>query len=162
MTVGSVLWGASAERASLEFALLAAAVGTAARLLLHLPFPLPEASATLDDWNHWPKPMKFIEPDEGPVLVTIEYKIAPGKAKDFLKAIHNYQRIRRRDGAMRWGVYYDSESPGVYVEIFLVDSWAEHQRQHDCFSLANRVLEDQGLGYAIEQVRIRHLVYARK
>src|SRR6202047_2266546 len=100
MAVGSVLWGASGERAGLEKALLASAVGIAACLLLRLPFSLPEPSTTLDIWNHWPRPTMFVEPepDDGPVLVTVEYKIEPVKALEFLKAIHKYQRIRRRDG----------------------------------------------------------------
>jgi len=45
---------------------------------------------------------------------------------------------RRRD---RWGVYYDSESSGIYVETFLVDSWVEHQRQHGRFTIADRTVE---------------------
>jgi MFS family permease len=164
MAVGSVLWGASAERASLEIALLASALGIAACLALRLRFPLPEPSATLDTWNHWPKPTMFEqpEPDEGPVLVTIEYKIDPEKSEEFLEAIHKYQRIRRRDGATRWGVYYDSESADVYLETFLVDSWAEHQRQHDRFTVADRSVEDRVYRYALSPVRIRHFIYAKK
>jgi MFS family permease len=163
MTVGSVLWGASAERAGLEKALLASAIGIAACLLLRLPFPLPEPSTTLDVWNHWPRPIMFVEPEpnDGPVLVTIEYEIDPGDAQEFLEAIHKYQRVRRRDGATRWGVYYDSESPGIYVETFLVDSWAEHQRQHDRFTVADRTIEDRVFRFAREPVRVRHFIYAR-
>jgi MFS family permease len=164
LTIGSAFWGASAERGGLEKIFLASGLGIAACLLLRLPFPLPEPSATLDAWNHWPKPMIFAEPepDEGPVLITIEYKIYPDKAREFLQAIHKYQRIRRRDGATRWGVYYDSELPGVYVEIFLVDSWAEHQRQHDRFTVADRAAENRVLSYALEPARTRHLIYATK
>jgi MFS family permease len=164
MALGSVLWGASADRTSLEKALLISGFGIAACLLLRLPFPLPEPSAPFDAWNHWPKPVMFAEPkpDEGPVLVTIEYKVDPGKAQEFLDAIYKYQRIRRRDGATRWGVYYDSQSPGIYVETFLVDSWAEHERQHERFTLADQTVEKQVFGYALEPIRIRHLIYARK
>jgi len=164
MTIGSVLWGASAEHTSLEKALLASGFGIAACLLLRLPFPLPEPSAALDVWNHWPKPMLVAEPepDEGPVLVTIEYKVNPDKANEFLEAIHKYERIRRRDGATRWSVYYDAEFPGQYLETFLVDSWAEHQRQHDRFTLADRTIEDQVIRCALEPLRIRHFIYASK
>ena len=163
MAIGSVLWGASAERAGLEKALLASAVGIAACLLLRLDFSLPEPTATLDVWNHWPKPSMFVEPepDDGPVLVTVEYKIDPAEATQFLEAIHKYQRIRRRDGATRWGVYYDSESPGIYVETFLVDSWAEHQRQHDRFTIADRTVEEQVFRFVREPLRIRHFIYAK-
>ena len=84
------------------------------------------------------------EPDEGPVLVTVEYQIDPNKAAEFLDAIHDYERIRRRDGATRWGVFYDAEVPGRYVENFLVESWAEHARQHDRFTLADGQFEEAG------------------
>lgn len=164
MTVGSVLWGASAEHTSLQKALLASGLGIVACLLLRWQFPLPEPSGALDVWNHWPKPVMFAEPapDDGPVLVTIEYKVDPDKASEFLKAIHKYQRIRRRDGATRWGIYYDSEFPGQYLETFLVDSWAEHERQHGRFTVVDRTLENQVLRYSLEPVRIRHFIYARK
>jgi len=163
MTIGTVLWGASAEYTSLEKALLASGFGMAACLLLRLPFPLPEPSASLDVWNHWPKPMMFAEPepDEGPVLVTIEYKVNLDRAKEFLEAIHRCQRIRRRDGATRWAVYYDAEFQGQYLETFLVDSWAEHERLHDRFTLADRMAEDQVLRYALDPVRIHHSIYAK-
>jgi MFS family permease len=164
MTLGSVLWGVAAERTNLEVALLASGIGIAACLLLRVPFPLPKPSATLDVWNHWPKPTMFAEPepDAGPVLITMEYKVAPDKVQDFLEAIYKYQRVRRRDGATRWGVYYDSETPGLYLETFLVDSWAEHERQHNRFTVADREIEDQVFGNSIGQPRIRHFIYARK
>ena len=66
--------------------------------------------------------------DLGPVLVTVKYVIDPAKAPAFLNDIYQYQRIRRRDGATRWGIYFDTESPHVYLETFLVDSWLEHER----------------------------------
>ncbi|HXN99775.1 MAG TPA: MFS transporter [Candidatus Acidoferrales bacterium] len=164
MAIGSVLWGASAEHASLAKALLASGIGIAACLLLRLPFPLPEPSSALDVWNHWPKPAMFEvpEPDEGPVLITVEYKVAPDKSEEFLEAIYKYQRIRRRDGATRWGVYYDAEFPGQYLETFLVDSWAEHERQHYRFTVADRTTENEVARYALEPIRIRHFIYARK
>jgi MFS family permease len=163
MAIGSVLWGGLAERVGLEKALLASAVGIAACLLLRSFFSLPEPSTTLDAWNHWPKPTMFVrpEPDDGPVLVTVEYKIDPVKAQEFLEAIHKYQRIRRRDGATRWSVYYDAQTPGLYVETFLVDSWAEHQRQHHRITMADRTVEEQVFRFASEPVRVRHFIYAR-
>ena len=125
---------------------------------------MPEPSDVLDAWNRWPKPTMFAEPqpDDGPVLVTIEYEVYPEKAQEFLEAIHKYQRIRRRDGATRWGVYYDAEFPGQYIETFIVDSWAKHQRQHNRFPLGDRTIENQVLRYLLEPLKIRHFVYARK
>jgi len=50
----------------------------------------------------------------------------------------------------RWGIFYDTQSPNVYLETFLVDSWAEHQRQHERFTVADRELEKRVLSYALE------------
>jgi hypothetical protein len=102
------------------------------------------------------------EPDAGPVLVTVEYKVDPAKEPEFLDAIHDYQRIRRRDGAVHWGIYYDTEHTGVYVENFLVASWAEHARQHDRFTMVDRESEDRVLRLAIEPVKTRHFLYAHR
>jgi len=74
----------------------------------------------LSTWNHWGNPRIFEEhADElGPVLVTVKYVIDPVKAPNFLNEIHRYQRIRRRDGATRWGIFYDTQAPNVYLETF--------------------------------------------
>src|SRR5437016_5672029 len=37
--------------------------------------------------------------DEGPVLVTVEYRVDRDRTEEFLEAIHEYGRVRRRDGA---------------------------------------------------------------
>ncbi|MGB9416596.1 MAG: MFS transporter [Acidobacteriaceae bacterium] len=73
----------------------------------------------------------FWDLGQGPVLVTVQYVIDPAKASEFLHQIYKYQRVRRRDGATSWGVFVDTKAPDTYLESFKVDSWAEHERQHD-------------------------------
>jgi hypothetical protein len=102
------------------------------------------------------------DPDEGPVLVTVKYIVDPEKAPEFLHQIYKYQRVRRRDGATRWGVFFDTEAPDVYLESFQVDSWAEHERQHDRFTLADREVENRVLSYARKPVEVKHYIYARE
>jgi hypothetical protein len=40
------------------------------------------------------------------------------------------ERHRRRTGAYQWGLYRDLADPDRFLESFVVDSWAEHLRQH--------------------------------
>jgi MFS family permease len=164
VAVGSAVWGFAAGRTSPQTAVLLSGFGIAACLLLRFPFRLSDPGMALEVWNHWGKPVPFAEPapDQGPVLVTIEYKIDPEHAAAFLEAVHGYERVRRRDGATRWGIFYDAELPGKYLETFVVDSWAEHQRQHDRFTIADRALKKRVLGYTLEPTRVHHFVYARK
>ena len=50
--------------------------------------------------------------DQGPVLVTVEYTGYSRTEAEFMQAINEYGRIRRRDGAYRWGLFRDTEISG--------------------------------------------------
>jgi hypothetical protein len=77
-----------------------------------------------------------------------------------LRAIHKYERFRRRDGASRWGIYRDVERPDIYVETFIVSSWAEHLRQHERATREDRNLEERILSHIRGEPTVRHLIYA--
>jgi MFS family permease len=164
VVLGSTLWGYAAERATLHGTLLISSIGVVTCLLLQLVLPLPNTAVDLSAWNHWAKPTMFEEPapDLGPVLVTVRYVVEPAKAADFLQEMYKYQRVRRRDGATRWGIFYDTEQPKVYLETFVVDSWAEHERQHDRFTMADREIENRVLGYALDSPEVKHYIQAKK
>ena len=53
--------------------------------------------------------------DKEPVLGTLEC-VEPQDATAFLRAMEAYGRIRRRDGAFRWGIYRDLEQADVHLE----------------------------------------------
>jgi MFS family permease len=164
VAVGSTLWGFVASHTNVHITLVFASIGTGACLFLGAWFKLPNTAVDLSVWNHWVKPAMLEEPapDQGPVLVTVKYVIDPAKAPAFLREIYKYQRVRRRDGATRWGVFSDTESPDVYLENFLVDSWAEHERQHYRFTVADRELEKRVLSYALKPVEVKHYISARE
>ena len=81
--------------------------------------------------------------DFGPVLVTVEYQVASEEAAEFLKAIRKYGQSRRPDGARTWGIFRDMEDEDRYVETFIVASWAEHLRQHEGLTRADREAEER-------------------
>jgi hypothetical protein len=76
--------------------------------------------------------------------------------------MQEYEHVRRRDGASRWGLYHDTEVPGRYVETFLVRSWAEHLRQHTRLTQADRTLEERVYSLVRDQPRVQHLIEARR
>jgi len=133
MTGGSILWGTLATNTSVATALLVAALGQATALVLAFRWRLPHDSATdLAPSNHWAEPVISVQPaeDRGPVLIEIEYRIAPSQSDEFVAALHRFRPVRQRDGAIRWDVWEDVAEPGRIVESFVVESWVEHQRQH--------------------------------
>ena len=69
--------------------------------------------------------------------------------------------LRRQDGASRRGVYRDSEHPAHYVETFIVESWAEHLRQHGRLTSADRDIEENARRFESKVFEVRHFIYAR-
>jgi MFS family permease len=162
--LGSAVWGGVAQHRSIRLALVYSGFGTVGSSVLALSARLPASTADLTPWNHWRMPVIVKEVSDellgGPVLVTIEYSVVAEQESKFVKAIHQYARVRRRDGAYRWGIYRDVEVANRFVEIFLVHSWAEHLRQHERQTNADRELEQGVYSYVAGEPKVRHLLYA--
>jgi MFS family permease len=164
MAGGAAVWGVVAQHASIQIALLWAGLGGIATIGLGFRWRLPDTTIDVSPWNHWRMPAIVrdveVELESGPVLVTVEYVVNREHASEFIKTMHRYGRIRRRDGASRWGVFRDLEDADRFLEIFLVNSWAEHLRQHERITQADRALEERLHRCAVKEPAVRHLIYA--
>jgi hypothetical protein len=146
MTVGSALWGQIAGLEGLQIAHFAAAVGAALAIPLTWRWKLQTAAEVdLSPSLHWRVPVmtKQVENDEGPVLVTVEYRVEIEDRAAFEQAIDELGYERKRDGAFAWGLFEDAAEPGRFVETFLIDSWLELRHLRERVTNADRMIEDQ-------------------
>jgi len=163
MAVGSAVWGVIATHIGISPALLCAAATMIAGLGAAYFFPLRTSRALdLEPSLHWPEPTYVNEPHPkaGPILVTVDYQIDPARAEDFVDAMHEVKRILQRDGAVRWGLFANPAQPGHYTETFLVESWAEHMRQHARVTGEDRRAQDRSRSFHIGSAppAVTHLV----
>jgi MFS family permease len=145
MAAGSAIWGQAASMVDLQAAQFIAAAGAVAAIPLTWRWKLGTGTGVdLTPSMHWPEPIVTheVERHEGPVLVTVEYRIDPSDREQFLAAMDQLGYERRRNGAYGWGVFEDSANEGRMLETFLVESWLEHLRQHERVTKADRVLQD--------------------
>ena len=160
--LGTAAWGAVAQRSGVRAALVYAGFGTIATAAVALFAQLPDSTTDLSPWNHWRMPVVIAEVgadvEKGPVLVTIEYAVIPKRTAEFVDAMHEYGRMQRRDGAYRWAIFRDTEVADRYLEIFLVNSWAEHLRQHERQTQADRELQVRIDSYLSGEPKVRHLI----
>jgi MFS family permease len=165
LTIGSAIWGELATVTGLPAALAFAAVGAVIAIPLTWRCKLQTgANVDFSPSMHWPAPITTyeIEPDRGPVLVTIEYRIDPKNREAFLRALGRYSRERLRDGAYSWGIFEDPAVEGRFIETFLTDSWLEHLRQHQRVTKADRMLERAVRRFQVgEGPQTTHLVGAQ-
>jgi MFS family permease len=155
MAIGSAFWGAVAERASTPIALTTAAAALLVglplsrryRILAGEPGDLTSAAQAKALNRSAPTVVIELDPDEGPVMVSIDYQIDAAEADAFVAAIHDLRAIRLRDGAVRWGLFHDSADESHYLETFLVESWAEYLRQRERMTMTDRDVRDRVYRY---------------
>jgi MFS family permease len=159
--IGAVIWGTIAARTDLTVALLIAAGVMLAGALLGLRSPMPD-TRVLDRTpsSHWPVPQLVHTPGpaEGPVMVTLTYRVAEEDAVPFTQAMQHVGRSRRRTGALRWELFRDGADPTRFVESYLLGTWAEHLRQHeDRLTGADRRFEQEAHHYVLGEPQVEHL-----
>lgn len=101
--------------------------------------------------------------DTGPVVVTVEYRIAVDDAEPFRLAMRELRRIRRRDGAKRWSLMQDMAAPEIWIERYHSPNWIEHLRRHHRFTVSDREIERKALDFhqGPEPPHTRHLIERR-
>ena len=163
LAAGSWLWGAIAENHSIPTALLISATLLIACALLGRWLPLAQSGdLNLEPLRTWQEPSTAVPivARSGPIVVTIEYLIREEDVAEFLAAMSERRRIRRRDGARNWRLLRDLSDPRVWTERYETPTWLDYIRhnsrmtQHDAI-VPQRLRE---LHCGAEPPRVRRLI----
>ncbi|MDP5225729.1 MULTISPECIES: MFS transporter [Arthrobacter] len=129
--VGAFLWGAVSAGPGVVAALTIAAVLLALVGLSVVVLPLHPATGTLDRSIQpfcAPEPQLLFDPDptDGPVQISIRYRVSPEGGAEFLRSMIQLRDSRRRTGATGWSLVRSGEEDGHYREEFRIRSWGEY------------------------------------
>ncbi|MED5622074.1 MFS transporter [Ideonella sp. BN130291] len=150
---GAALWGQVATWTDVRTSLVCAAIGAVLSLAVTRRFRL-EAGLVSEDLT----PAEFtrpagtdidLGPHEGPVLITIEYRIDPATAPQFLAVMQESRRNRLRHGVLSWSLFRDAADNGRYVEQFVDESWVEHLRHFERMTAFDIALRERRLAFHI-------------
>ena len=150
--VGAALWGQvaslSSVRTSLVLASVAALVALVAMRRMHVG---GRAEEDLTPARLWTAPELAIpvEPDQGPVLVTVEYRIDPERKREFVEAMRESRRVWLSNGLLAWELFDDISDPGCFIEHLIDESWAEYVRRNERVSASYMLLRERKLGFHI-------------
>ncbi len=158
LAIGSAFWGAIASAAGTRWALGASATAV---MLLQWAYRRVRVEmgreadivpgTRLPDLAVADEPL----PDDGPVLIQLEYRIDPEKRDAFFSAIQKAGPTRRRNGATSWRVFRDLEDEGRFVERYVIASWAEYVRLRSRMTMADSLLQQRVAGMQCADVPIR-------
>jgi len=151
LAIGSALWGALANGVGTHWALGVSAVSVIALQWAYRRVRVEMGQeADVVPGVRLPELAIAAEPlpDDGPVLIQLEYRIDPAQRETFLKAIQKVGPTRRRNGATSWRVFRDLGEEGRFVERYVIASWAEYVRLR-----ARMTMADSRLQQAVAQLQ---------
>jgi MFS family permease len=160
MAAGAFLWGAVANRwgTTATFAVAAAAIVPVWLVALRGRFPEVRLQGEVEGW-----PLPEATPSDDVLdrraRVDIVWEVPAERREEFLAAMADLRRSRRRTGSRGWTLSSDVERPSLFVESWTVDSWHDHLEQHQ----VRQVLEDAEASEAVRRIvgpplEVRHYV----
>lgn len=163
---GSLLWGQVAGLSDVRTAVVAAAVFGPLALLATRRVSVEgggDEDLTPAQPASVPEVAINVAPDDGPVMVSVEYQIDPARAEDFARVMQVTRRARLRQGALTWALLRDTSVPGRYVEYFVDENWIEHQRRLERFTASDIGLREQRLAFHLGEAppRVKRYVAER-
>jgi MFS family permease len=163
LAIGSALWGILASGSGTRIALGTSAGAMLVLYVLNRRVRVKMGSeADVTPSLHLPDLAPTVQPmpDDGPVLIQIEYQIEADKRREFLRGLRAVERTRRRNGAASWRVYRDIGQDGRFVERFVLTSWSEYVRLRTRMTVADRELQQrvEALQRADVPIRVSRLL----
>ena len=163
MAGGSWAWGIVTGEIGLSEALLVSVLVLLVCVTLGWRFMLPQTEdlklTLLKRWKE-PEVALPIEHRSGPVVVTIEYRIDESQVLEFLTAMGDRKRIRRRDGARHWSLLRDLSEPDLWIERYDSPTWLDYVRQNQRMTEDDAAVSDRirSLHRGPDKPRVRRMI----
>lgn len=158
LALGSVLWGLLASYIGIRTTVLCSVFGLVGLHYLTRRFrtDIGEEADVLPNM-HAPELVVAVEPspDDGPVLIQIEYRVAVPDQSAFLRAIAAVAPTRRRNGATSWRVFRDLEERELIIERYVVASWADYLRHRGRMTISDADVQTRARRFQMSGVPIR-------
>jgi MFS family permease len=146
VALGSWIFGWLADRFGCPLALYAAGAGLLMVAMAGLAWPMRSyGDLDLGPRDGWELPATAfpVEHRSGPIIITIEHRVAEEKAILFASLMMERSRILQRDGARRWTLQQDLSTPDLWVERYHLPTWLDYvllNRRRTQADLANQEL----------------------
>jgi MFS family permease len=141
LAIGSWWWGAVAQQQSISIAMYVSGALMILSPLIGLRFRIPDPSTAVDEGLVAiadPKVSLAITPRSGPIIIEIEYHIAPHHARQFYRVMQKVQQVRKRNGAHDWCIARDVSDSLVWTERFRCPTWLDYLRMRGRSTQAER------------------------
>jgi hypothetical protein len=158
VAIGSWMWGHVAQQGSVSIALYSSGVLMLISPLLGFPYRMPEHSAPVEEALvaiSDPEVSLAITARSGPIIIEIEYRVAPEQAREFYRVMQKIELIRKRNGGYGWSIARDVADAALWTERFHCPTWLDYLRMRSRPTLVERELQALASGYHQGETAIR-------
>jgi len=163
IALGSWIWGSAASAMGVKSALLISGATLVASSLLGVWMRMPSVSGpnqqALDPLAD-PEVRLALTARSGPIVIEIEYRVDPVKARSFYAIMQHVHLSRQRNGAYGWSIARDIADPELWTERFHCPTWHDYLRQRSRATESERALHLRANSFHIgpEPIRIRRML----
>lgn len=162
IALGSWGWGRLTDAFGVDVALLISAALMLLSPVLGLWLRMPRINARDQDADVLadPEVRLALTNRSGPLVVEIEYRVAPENARAFHRVMQDVQLYRQRNGAYGWSIARDIADPELWTERYHCPTWLDYLRQRNRWTQSERALEGHAAAFHIgpEPVRVRRML----
>lgn len=163
VALGSWVWGSVSHSLGVATALVLAGAVLAASPLLSRWMRMPSIGSRSEaaaDILADPEVRLSLTPRSGPIVVEIEYRVDPARARLFYAVMQQVEHSRQRNGAYGWSLARDIADPELWTERFHCPTWYDYLRQRNRSTDAERALHARAMDFHMgpEPVRIRRML----
>jgi MFS family permease len=162
IAIGSWGWGRLTDAVGVEAALLVSAVLMLASPLIGVWLRMPRVGARNEDAEVLadPEVQLSLTGRSGPLVVEIEYRVAPDNARAFHNVMQEVQLSRQRNGAYGWSIARDIADPELWTERYHCPTWLDYLRQRNRSTQSERALHQRAMDFHLgpDAVRVRRML----
>ncbi len=163
IAVGSWGWGGAANAFGVEGAMLISGAVLIASPLLAVWMRMPSVSGPNElarDALADPEARLPLTARSGPIVIEIEYRVDPAKARLFYAVMLHVQHSRQRNGAYGWTVARDIADPELWTERYHCPTWHDYLRQRSRSTASERALHLRADAFHVgpEPIRVRRML----
>ncbi|MCK1712651.1 MFS transporter [Bradyrhizobium sp. 143] len=162
IAIGGWGWGRLTDVTGVDVALLVSAAVMLISPLLGLWLRMPRISAHGEDAEMLadPEVRLPLTNRSGPLVMEIEYRVAPDNARAFHNLMQDVQLARQRNGAYGWSIARDIADPELWTERYHCPTWLDYLRLRNRPTQSERALDRQAVAFHIgpNPVRVRRML----
>jgi MFS family permease len=145
IAMGSWIWGTVGQHVGTAASLGISGIAFAGCVLLALRWRMRVDGIDISGREPLAEPEAALAVSgrSGPIVIEVEYTVAPDRARAFYNAMLDVGSVRQRNGAYNWTLLRDVASETIWIERYNCPTWHDYLRQR------NRMTEGEYGAFAL-------------